>query len=144
MVLGVPGTDGNLVHRSLSLFATSPDPITVRFQTDFLSTQGHRDSYDRLLRNLDKHFPDFSCVNMFIHGAFKSKPIAYTMAQGNTKRACDRCTNSKRLCVRLERMEDGSGMKQVVFPLAEAYRSGKEVVELGFWVRGLARAVMME
>jgi len=136
MVLGIPDTDGNLVHTDLSIFGTSPESITARFQTDFLSTHRHRKVYDRLRGNLDMYFPRFPCINMFLHGANNSKdiPIASTMAGGDKMRACDGCTTSKRLCVRLERIED-NGMKLVVYPLAEKYRSGRDWTQLAFWVR---------
>jgi hypothetical protein len=94
--------------------------------------------YDRWFNAVTKGGGDnanvLRCVNItvYIQQVYHCR---YTKSNGDTKRACDTCVNTKRLCVRVVKNKGDNGrLKMCVYPLPNRFQSGASFDETAYWV----------
>ena len=64
----------------------------------------------------------------------KRGPSTRVQSKGNVWSACDFCIDTRRLCLRMIKVNH-HGTEKVVFPLPPQLRVGRHWTEMGFWVR---------
>ncbi|KAH6860582.1 hypothetical protein B0T12DRAFT_482850 [Alternaria alternata] len=64
----------------------------------------------------------------------KRGPSTRVQSRGDVWSACDFCIDTRRLCLRMIKVNH-HGTEKVVFPLPPQLRIGKHWTEMGFWVR---------
>ena len=100
-----------------------------KFDEDYLSTDLHVLEWGKLLRLREKGVASGCCVNDTITMRAK-KPGERTE---HIDEACKRCIRKKRLCARLEQVDELIAL--VFCHLPPQYRGDAEVNSLGYWVR---------
>jgi hypothetical protein len=131
-VLCVPNKFGNMTWEPLTEVSHElKQQLLEKFDTQYLSTDGHRYSYRAMLNNQFRHFKHGRCVNNVVY-AKCGVLSTWARSDGNKDRACDVCINKKRLCAKVI---PSHGETMLAFcPLPNNLRPAMEWHELAYWI----------